>query len=183
VILDFELEKWSRDFFTLNCALPERSGQCLYEWDWIWLAGETWLEVCLWRHNRYSHLKYRYIDFIVLNGLFTGLTGLFMVQNGHFTARNEPFMTRNWYFMGRNGPFMTRNERFMGRNGLFMTRNELFTARFWLFMTRIWLFTGRNSVASPTKRTADGAAGLIFGGRWPYSWGRHWNLVSGRLGD
>jgi hypothetical protein len=66
---------------------------------------------------------------------------------------------------------MTRNERFTGRNGPFMTRNEPFTGRFWLFTTRIWLFTGRNSVASPTKRTADGAAGLIFGGRWPYSRG------------
>ncbi len=41
VILDFELEKCTRDFFTLNGALQWRSGQCLNEWDWIWLAGET----------------------------------------------------------------------------------------------------------------------------------------------
>ena len=46
VILDLELEKCTGDFFTLNGALPERSGQCLYEWDWIWPAGETGLEVC-----------------------------------------------------------------------------------------------------------------------------------------
>jgi hypothetical protein len=41
VILDFELEKCTRDFFTLNGASVKESGQSLNEWDWIWLAGET----------------------------------------------------------------------------------------------------------------------------------------------
>jgi hypothetical protein len=41
VILDFELEKCTRDFFTLNGASVKESGQSLNEWDWIWLTGET----------------------------------------------------------------------------------------------------------------------------------------------
>ena len=46
VILDFELEKCTRDIFTLPRASMKRSGQSLNECDWIWLCGETCLEVC-----------------------------------------------------------------------------------------------------------------------------------------
>ena len=46
VILDFELEKCTRDIFTLLRASMKRSGQSLNECDWIWLCGETCLEVC-----------------------------------------------------------------------------------------------------------------------------------------
>ena len=46
VILDFELEKCTRDIFTLPRASVKRSGQCLNECDWIWLSGSTCLEVC-----------------------------------------------------------------------------------------------------------------------------------------
>jgi len=46
VILDFELEKCTRDIFTLPRAVTEKSGQSLNECDWIWLCGETCLEVC-----------------------------------------------------------------------------------------------------------------------------------------
>ena len=46
VILDFELEKCTRDIFTLLRAVTEKSRQCLNELDWIWLCGETCLEVC-----------------------------------------------------------------------------------------------------------------------------------------
>jgi hypothetical protein len=128
----------------------KRSGQCLYELDWIWLSGETWLEVCLWRHNRYSNFEYRYIDLIVLNGLFMGLTGLFTGLTGLFTARN----------------------------GLFMTRNEPFTGRNETFMTRIGLFTARNSAASPANQAVHGSKFSSqplesngWRGGWPYSQG------------
>ena len=46
VILDFELEKCTRDIFTLLRAVTEKSRQCLNECDWIWLSGSTCLEVC-----------------------------------------------------------------------------------------------------------------------------------------
>ena len=191
MILDFELEKWREDVFTTPRASVERSGQCLYDLAVICFAGETCLEVCSWRHNRYSKLSYRTSPCLTQSSHWpavdahrrrereTAGTPLLPSAShlGRALAGGSPpdykslcghrysvFIVLNGLFLVWNGHFTARKGAFMTRNAIFTGRNGAFVGRNDRIVTRNWLFMGRNELFT-ARKTVFTARKTVFTGR------------------
>ena len=188
--MDFELEKCTRDIFTLLRASMKRSGQSLNECDWIWLSGSTCLEVCCWRHNRYINFLYRSIISRVWMSVSWLETGISRLETDFSRVETE----LSWLEMS----FSRLETDFHGSKLSFHDSKMTFHGSKWAFHGSIFIFHDSNfsfhdskfsfhdskfSIHHSKRSLFRTKSGQQPPSRAAWSVRRLRNLVAGRLGE